>query len=50
VLIDSTKLKELEETNTFTIKSTFKYNLYYFYKVIINIKALKYFIAKYKQF
>jgi len=50
VLIDSIKLEELEETNTFTTKSTFKYNLHYFYKVVINTRASKYFTAKYKQF
>ena len=50
VLIDSTKLEEPKETNTFTIRSTSKYNLYYFYRVVINTRASKYFTAKYKQF
>ena len=50
VPIDSIKLKELEETNTFTTKSTSKYNSYYFYKVVINTGASKYSIAGYKQF
>jgi hypothetical protein len=40
-----------EVTNNFTIKGLiFKYNSYYFYKIVINTRALKYFIAGYKQF
>jgi len=46
--MDSTKLKELEETNTFTTRSTFKYNLHHFYKVVINTGASKYSIAGYE--
>jgi hypothetical protein len=37
--------------NNFIAKSTTnKYNSYRFYKVVINIKALKYSITGYKQF
>jgi hypothetical protein len=50
VPINSTKLEELKETDTFTTRSTSKYNLYHFYKVVINTRALKYSIARYKQF
>jgi hypothetical protein len=38
----------IKNAYTFIIKSTFKYNSYYFYKVIINISALKYLIVKLK--
>ena len=50
VPINSTKLEKLKETNTFITRSISKYNLYYIYKVIINTRALKYFIAGYRQF
>jgi hypothetical protein len=44
--INSSKLKDL--INTFIIKSIFKYNSYYFYRVIINTRAFKYSITRYK--
>ena len=50
VPVDSTKLEELEETITFITRSMSKYNLYYFYKVVINTRASKYFTTKYRQF
>ena len=41
----------IEVTNNFTTKSTTsKYNFYYFYKIVINIRASKYFTAGYGQF
>jgi hypothetical protein len=37
-------------TDNFTTKNTFKYNSYYFYKVVIDTRASKYSIAGYRQF
>ena len=37
-------------TNNFTTKNISKYNSYYFYKVVINTKASKYSITRYRQF
>jgi hypothetical protein len=36
--------------NNFINRNTSKYNSYHFYKVVINTGALKYSIARYKQF
>jgi hypothetical protein len=38
----------IKDAYTFIIKDIFKYNSYYFYKVIININTLKYLIIKLK--
>jgi hypothetical protein len=38
----------IKDIYIFIIKNTFKYNSYYFYKVIININILKYLIIKLK--
>ena len=50
VPVDSTKLEELEETNTFTTRSTSRYDLHYFYRVVIDTGASKYSTAGYGQF
>jgi hypothetical protein len=40
----------IKNTYIFIIKNIFKYDFYYFYKIVININALKYLIIKLKQF
>jgi hypothetical protein len=50
VPMDSTKLEELEETNTFTTRGTSRYDSHHFYGVIIDTGASKYSTARYGQF
>jgi hypothetical protein len=38
----------IKDIYTFIIKDIFKYDFYYFYKVIIDISTLKYLIIKFK--
>jgi hypothetical protein len=40
----------IKDAYTFIIKGTFKYDSYHFYKVVIDINALKYSIIRLKQF
>jgi hypothetical protein len=44
------KPEKAEETITFTTRSISRYNLHYFYRVIINTRASKYSTARYGQF
>jgi len=50
VPINTTKLEEIEETTTFTTRSMSRYNLHYFYRVVIDTGASKYSTAGYGQF
>ena len=44
--IDSSKLEDL--VNTFITRDISRYNSYYFYRVIINTRASKYSITRYR--
>ena len=41
------KLNKVKNIYIFIIKNKLKYNFYYFYKIIINIKILKYLIINF---